>query len=198
MRRSRVWLLLLCLVLLIAVASPLWLRAIGAALIRDDGPAKADAAVVLAGDQWGNRILKGAELVRDGYVPVVFVSGPPYYAEHESEAAIRMAVAHGYPREWFISAPNDALSTREEARAMLEELRRRGVRRFLLVTSDYHTARAARIYRDAERSMGGEPEFRVVAAPDKHFHKEGWWRTREGLKTVFFECSKTLATAAGM
>jgi uncharacterized SAM-binding protein YcdF (DUF218 family) len=192
------WLFLFLLLLATAATASLWLPKIVAPLIRDDGPAKADVAVVLAGDQWGNRVLKGAELVRDGFVPAVVVSGPPFYAEHECDAAINFAVMRGYPREWFIPAPNDALSTREEARAMLDVLRRRAVRNFLLVTSDYHTARSARIYRAEEQRLGGGPAFRAVAAPDRFFRRDSWWRSREGLKTVFFEWSKTVATAFGM
>jgi uncharacterized SAM-binding protein YcdF (DUF218 family) len=194
--RRKFWTLFFALLLLIAISAPWWLRRVGGTLIRDDGPAKADIAVVLAGDQWGNRVLKGAELVREGYVPAVLVSGPPFYGEHECDAAIRFAVSRGYPRESLIGVPNDALSTREEARAMLAELRRRGVHNFLLVTSDYHTARSGRIYR-AEEGEGG-PAFRLVATPDKYFRRDSWWRTREGLKIVFFEWSKTIATAVGM
>ncbi len=197
--RLKIWLVLLAL-LLVAVggSSPWWLPRLGGFLIRDDGPAKADIAVVLAGDQWGNRILKGAEMVREGYVPNVLVSGPPFYGMHECDAAIEFAVQKGYPREYFIPAPNEALSTREEAHAILDVLRRRTVRSFLLVTSDYHTARSGRIYRAAEEEMGGGPEFRVVAAHDRYFRRDGWWRSREGLKTAFFEWSKTIATAMGM
>ena len=198
MLRRKTWLLIPVVFLVAVAAAPLWLPAIVAPLIRDDGPAKADVAVVLAGDQWGNRIVKAAELVRDGYVPAVVVSGPPFYAEHECDAAINLAVGRGYPREWFIPAPNDALSTREEALALLDVLRRRAVRNFLLVTSDYHTARSARIYRVEEQRLGGGPAFRTVAAPDKYFTRAGWWRSREGLKTAFFEWSKTVATAFGM
>jgi len=196
--RRKFWIAFFFLLFLVAISAPVWLRVLGSALIRDDGPAKADIAVVLAGDQWGNRIGKAAELVRAGYVPAVLISGPPFYGEHECDAAIRMAVRRGYPPEYFIPAPNDALSTREEARAMLAELRRRGVHSFLLVTSDYHTARSGRIYRAAEEREGGGPSFRLVAAPDKYFHRDAWWRSRESLKIVFFEWSKTIATAVGM
>jgi uncharacterized SAM-binding protein YcdF (DUF218 family) len=194
--RRKFWILFLSLLLLIAISAPWWLRRLGDVLIHDDGPAKADIAIVLAGDQWGNRVLKGAELVREGYVPAVLVSGPPFYGEHECDAAIRFAVSRGYSRESLIGVPNDSLSTREEARAMLAELRRRGVHNFLLVTSDYHTARSGRIYR-VEEGEGG-PAFRTVAVPDKFFRRDSWWRTREGLKIVFFEWSKTIATAVGM
>ena len=195
--RLKFWILPLAFFGILAAAPSLWLRPLGAALIHDDGPAKADIAVVLGGDRWGNRILKGAELVRDGYVPAVLVSGPLYYAAHECDLAIDFAVQRGYPREWFIAAPNDTLSTRDEAQCMLRELKKRNARKFLLVTSEYHTARSARIYRAEERKMGGGPEMRVIAAPDRYFRADSWWRSREGLKTAFMEWSKTVATALG-
>ena len=175
----------------------IWLHEIGHALVRDDGPAKADIAVVLAGDETGHRIEKGAELVKSGYAPAVLVSGPTYFDIHESDTAIAFAVRKGYPAAWFVPLPNATHSTREEAVVVLQELRRRGVHSFLLVTSDYHTARAARIYRAAIAAAGGGFDLRVVAAPYPHFDEDGWWHDREGQKTVFIEWSKTVATALG-
>ena len=46
------------------LAHALWLPWLGDLLIHDDGPAKADIAVVLGGDFYGHRIEKAAELVR--------------------------------------------------------------------------------------------------------------------------------------
>jgi len=40
--------------------------------------------------------------------------------------------------------------------------------------------------------------MRVVAAPDRWFRADGWWKSREGLKIAFMEWSKTFATAAGI
>jgi uncharacterized SAM-binding protein YcdF (DUF218 family) len=175
----------------------LWLQWLGYALIHDDGPAKADIAVVLAGDTWGHRIEKAAELIREGYIPAALISGPPGYGLHESDYAIAYAVRQGFPAQWFIAMPHSALSTREEARVVLAELRRRNVRSFLLVTSDYHTARARRTFLAVERDMGGGPAMRTVAAPDEYFRPDSWWRNREAQKTVFFEWSKSVATALG-
>jgi uncharacterized SAM-binding protein YcdF (DUF218 family) len=195
--RVRLFLIALSLVLLAVVLHSLWLPWLGHLLIRDDGPEKADIAVVLAGDSYGHRIQTAAELVKHGYVPAVLVSGPATYGIHESDLAIAMMVRCGYPAEWFISIPNETRSTRAEAAAVLGELRRRGVQHFLLVTSDFHTARAARIFRAAERNTGGGPEFRTVAARDEFFRPDSWWRNREGQKTVVLEWAKTIATALG-
>ena len=201
-RRSRTKISLLALAIILAggvLARSLWLPALGYALVHDDGPAKADLVVVLGGDYYGRRILKAAELVRQGYAPAALVSGPAgFYGAYECDLAIPFAVRHGYPSEYFIPFPNQALSTREEASLAMPELRRRNVRSFLLVTSDYHTARAARIFRAALRASPGGPAMRVVAAPDEFFRPDSWWRSRQAQKTVFTEWCKTIASAFGI
>jgi uncharacterized SAM-binding protein YcdF (DUF218 family) len=175
---------------LVLLTHSLWLAAMGRLLVRNDGPAPADIAVVLAGDFYGRRILTAGDLVRARYVPRALVSGPAnMYGNYECDLAIAFAVRHGYPADYFVRFPNTALSTVEEADAILPELRRRNVHRFLLVTSNYHTARAIRIYRARGRGF----DIRAVAAPDEHFTPDGWWRDREARKTVFYEYSKTVA-----
>jgi uncharacterized SAM-binding protein YcdF (DUF218 family) len=189
----------LVLALVVYVSRAWWLGAIGSALVHDEGPAKADIAVVLGGDTWGHRIVKGGELVKQGYVPAVLVSGPPgFYGFNEADLAIPFAVSKGYPKEWFIAVRHSGLSTRGEAGILLDELRRRNVRTFLLVTSSFHTARARRIFLSAEHGMGGGPSFRTVAAPDQYFSADGWWHSREAAKTVFMEWAKTVATVFGI
>jgi len=191
--------ILVLLTLVLYAGRGVWLSALGDALIHDEGPAKADVAVVLAGDPWGHRLTKGAELVRQGYVPQVVVSGPPgIYGINEADAAIRWATAKGYPEDWFIPLRHTGLSTREEAVAVLDMLRERKVTSFLLVTSSYHTGRARRIYLSAERQRGGGPAMRTVASNDRFFSAQHWWQNREGQKSVFFEWAKTVATVFGL
>jgi uncharacterized SAM-binding protein YcdF (DUF218 family) len=198
-RRSSLFLkFIVCVAILLALAAAThswWLAALGRLLVRDEGPAHADIAVVLAGDYYGNRVVRAAELVKQGYVPNVLVSGPHMlYGFYECDLEIPFAVKRGYPESWFIRAPNEALSTRTESAAIVADLRRRGVHRFLLVTSDYHTARAARIYRRAAPDL----DMRVVAAPDEYFRADAWWRNREGRKIFLVEWLKTVANALGM
>jgi uncharacterized SAM-binding protein YcdF (DUF218 family) len=201
-RRSVLFKSLLALLLFGAVvylSRDLWLAAFGKALVHDDGAAKADIAVVLAGDYWGHRLTKAAELVRQGYVPQVLVSGPPgFYGVNEADAAIQYAIGKGYPAGWFIPLRHTALSTREEAVVVLDALKQRNIQSFLLVTSNYHTARARRIYLNAEHLRGGGPDMRVVASGDQFFTAGDWWRNREGQKTVFMEWTKTLTSVFGI
>lgn len=172
-----------------------WLGALGRYLIASEEPFQADMVVVLAGDDSGHRILRAAELVRQGYAPKVLVSGPECcYGRHESDLAIPFAVQHGYPAEWFIALPAAVKSTREEALAILPELQRRRVRRFLVVTSDYHSRRAGRVY----RALAPAGSFRVVTAPDVYFGAERWWHSREGRKQFLIEWMKTVAYWVGM
>jgi len=182
-----------------ALTSIWWLPAIGTGLVENDGPAKAGIGVVLGGDYWGNRIEKAAQLIQAGYIPQALISGPPgFYGSHESDLAIPFVVRQGYPPSGFLAVPHDALSTQDEARVMLAELRRRNIGSFLLITSDFHSRRAGRTFRFVGHSMGYLPAMRVVTASDRLFRIDRWWKTREGQKAIFLEWSKTLAFAVGL
>ena len=190
---------LLVLTLIASASYKVWFPVIGGALVNDEGPSRADVAIVLAGDMFGHRIEKAGELIRAGYSPAALISGPyGLYGNYECDLAIAYAVKRGFPGEWFIPVRNTARSTQDEAHLFVAELRRRNVHSFLLLTSDYHTARAARIFRAAIRESGGGLEFRTVAAPDEYFRAASWWKTRASQKIVFIEWSKTFATAVGM
>ena len=165
------------------------LAALGSFLEKSEPPQHAEAAFVAAGDISGHRILKAAELVREGYVSKAIISGPEgMYGFHESDLAIPFAERAGYPESYFRPFPNRALSTNEEAHAAAEEFQKLGVKRVLLVTSDFHTRRAGNLFRAAAPGV----DFVVVAAPDDHFSPRGWWRDREGRKTFATEWAKTI------
>jgi uncharacterized SAM-binding protein YcdF (DUF218 family) len=172
----------------------LW--AMGAMLVNSEAPRKADIVVVLAGDaNFGGRILKGAELVREGFAPKLFVSnGRAFYGLEESEAAADFAVRHGYDRSSMILFHKHPASTEIESRLILPLLRDMGVHSILLVTSDYHTARAARIFQKNANGIDIHP----VAAPEPDFCGGYWWTSRECRKTWFFEELKTVTGPFGI
>ena len=187
----------MCLILYLSAG--MWLSAIGRLLVWDDGPAAADAAVVLAGDFTGSRLRGAADLVRSGLVPVVLVSGPgEIYGVNEADAAIRLVTSQGYPPAWFVPVRHASTSTIQEGRALLDELARRKVRRVNVVTSNFHTRRARRIYIELERERGGGPEIRIVAVPYVDYDPAAWWHSREGRKVAFFEWTKSITSLVGI
>lgn len=174
---------------------PIWMGAMGDFLVLNEPPRKSDGAVVLAGGWAGNRVLKGGELVRDGFAPVALVDGPPHhYGVHESELAIRYAASHGFPASYFEALPMNVNSTEEEARVVVQVTKRKGWKTVLLVTSNYHTRRALRIFKKYADGI----EFRPVAAPDPYFAPHSWWKTRDGRRIAFLEWVKTVTGPFGI
>jgi uncharacterized SAM-binding protein YcdF (DUF218 family) len=166
------------------------LTALGSYLIKAGSPQKADIVVVLAGDGYGRRILKGGELIKDGWAPRALISGPNgNYGHYECDLAIPFAVKAGYPESDFIHLEHRARSTEQEAQVVTAKLREMGVKKVLLVTSDYHTHRAGRIFRRAAPDL----EFIVVASQDEYFAADRWWHDREARKIFLFEWMKTIA-----
>ena len=196
MKNKTVWAVGAGVVLLaLAISHSLILGALGDFLVNADGPQNADIVVVLAGDFSGSRITTGAQLVREGYAPKVLVSGPyGAYGHYECDLAIGFAEKQGFPADYFVAFPHHALSTKEEAAAIAPELQKRGVKSVLLVTSDFHTRRAGRLFRAAAPDL----TFYLVGAPDEYFSPHGWWRVREGRKTFAIESMKTVAEWLGI
>jgi uncharacterized SAM-binding protein YcdF (DUF218 family) len=190
--RAWLWVFAALLLLVILFRAPIF-GALGSYLVRDDPPHHADLVLVLAGDASGNRIRKGAELVREGIAPKVIVSGPLIYGIHECDLAIAMAQKAGYPESYFVHFEHKAHSTAEEARDAARLLESMGTKRVELVTSDYHTRRAGKIFRS---TMPGVI-FDVVSAPDEHFSPRNWWHDREGEKTFVIEWMKTVTSWFG-
>jgi uncharacterized SAM-binding protein YcdF (DUF218 family) len=171
------------------------LDALGAYLVQAGPPEKADAALVLAGDGWGYRVLTAAQLERDGFVPKVLVSGPNgAYGLYECDLAIPFAVKRGYPESYFVHMEHSARSTVTEAQAVLPVIRQMGLKRIIVVTSNFHTRRAGAIFRKAAPDL----TILVVAAPDENFTTDGWWHNREGQKTFLYEWEKTVANWIGL
>ncbi len=172
-----------------------WLPQIGLLLINNQEPLRADAILVLAGDDRGDRLLRAAELSQAGYGPLVYVSGSGgVFGQDSSELARRYAVAKGYPEGIFRNLQHDADSTREEAAMALRRLRADGVKRLNVVTSDYHSARTARVF----RRLAGDIEFRVVASRSWNFQYDNWWQTRRSQKMLFLEYTKSVADLFGI
>ncbi|MBV9306541.1 MAG: YdcF family protein [Acidobacteriaceae bacterium] len=162
--------------------------------MEDDRPQKSDAIVVLGGDDFGNRIMKAARLQQAGYAPYVLVSGPHHLLGPESDETIEYAHRQGYETSIFRPLPSGSDSTRSETAFLGQYFREHGIRKVLLVTSNYHTRRAAKLMRKQNPDIWTV----VVPAPDPFFTPNTWWQTRNGQKTFMYEWMKTAATALGV
>jgi uncharacterized SAM-binding protein YcdF (DUF218 family) len=168
------------------------LSAMAAPLVEDDGAQKADCILVLGGDTFGYRTTKGGELARQGYAPYVLVDGPRLLMGPESVQMIAFAVSSGYPADLFrpVPLPTSIDSTSEESEYVANNvLRPQHIRKILLVTSNYHTRRAARFMRRTAPWL----TVAVVPAFDPYFSVHGWWKSRSGKKTFLFEWLKTIS-----
>lgn len=166
------------------------LKAAGGFFVDVDQLEPVGIIVVLAGDGTGHRIMKAVDLVRQGLAPKILVSGPQgHYGHYESDLAIEFAVKRGAVAEIFDGFPMDVHSTREEAQVVDAELRRRGINKAIVVTSNFHTRRARRIF----KQQGGDTtEYLMASAPDPFFEPDNWWQSRAGKKIFVMESLKTL------
>ncbi len=127
----------------------------GPLLVRHDAPRKADAIIVIGGDHKPERAQLAAALYRGGYAPVIILSAGTRVLEGtelvaEAEVMRRQALACGLPKEVLL-IEYASRSTLENARYTRSMCLERDWRSVLLVTSTFHSKRAARIFRDVYR-----------------------------------------------
>lgn len=172
------------------------LSALGNALVEDDGVQKAQAAVVLGGDDSGVRILKAAQVAQAGYVPYIWVDAPKTLLGNEADMTVLYAEKRGYAAALFrpLELPTSVNSTRGEAEYVDQYLKRQGIHKILLVTSNYHTHRAAYLF----RKMSPGLDVIAVPAPDPDFRPDSWWTYRNGQRTFVLEWMKTVAAYLGI
>jgi uncharacterized SAM-binding protein YcdF (DUF218 family) len=134
--------------------------------------------------------LKAGELIKEGYAPHALISGPDgSYGNYECDLAISYAVRAGFPESFFIPLPHHGRSTEEEAQVVVAKLREMGVKRIILVTSNFHTRRAGKIFHRAAPDL----EIHVVSSPDRFFKPDSWWHDREARKIFLLEWTKTIS-----
>ena len=183
------------LVAVLFVTRERWLVALGEYLVESNPPVSADVAVVLGGGASGDRILTACRLAAEGLTTKILVSGPQGpYGTNEADLEIAFAVKHGCSPKVLVPARHKAHSTYEEAESLLPLIRGMNAKKVLLITSNYHTRRAARVF----RAQGPDLRIVAVAAPDEFFRPDAWWKNREARKIVYMEWSKTIAEWLGI
>jgi len=166
------------------------LSGLGNYLISSDAPQTADLILVLGGNFYGPRVLKGADLLAQGYAPLALFSGPYYQGRPQGDASIAFLARQGYSTRGLESLGIRAESTIEEAQAVRPELVRRGAKRVLLVTASFHSRRSAIVFRLFCPGI----QFISVPAQDPQYHPDTWWKDPSSKKLFFSEWEKILGT----
>jgi len=188
---------LLTLVVLWAVSDRL-LKAVGAYLVVDQPPERADAIVVLSGS-FPDRILEAVDLYDAGFAPEIVLcrepENPGFRTLRERGASVpriyennvSVATQLGVPAASVTVLERAAGSTFTEARVVLQYLADRGAKSILLVTSKYHTRRAGAIYRHL---AGGA--IKVITRPASYggFDPSSWWHDRMSIRRLLIEYQK--------
>ncbi len=140
----------------------------------------ADLIVVLDGHR--ARHEEGVRLLHAGAAPrILFTMRRPSEKRYERYGVSR-------DRAEVPVAASD--NTYEEAVATRETVRRHGYRSILLVTSDYHTRRALRIFK---KVLGPSIDVSVVAVPSGHLRPgRPWWRYGASRRVIVGEYMKLL------
>lgn len=134
--------------------------------------AKADGIIVLTGGE--GRIARGLDLLRDGVAPRLLISGvDPEVKPGELAAEYKMSAAL---LACCITLGYESVDTRSNARESAQWIKRHGLRRVRLVTSDWHMRRAAW---ELRQTIPADVELTEDAVP-----------TRPSLGILFAEYSK--------
>lgn len=159
-------------------------------LLISDHPEKSDVIVVLAGDSQDERYRRGMELLRAGYGKHLFLdasSDSSYFGHTPAEYADAFLKQDAKEMVSQVSVcPFEEDSTDTETQYVAKCLKPLNPTSALLVTSDWHTARARSVF------MHRLPQYHwsSAAAHDDRLFGISWWRHREWAKTTFQEWLK--------
>jgi uncharacterized SAM-binding protein YcdF (DUF218 family) len=145
-RLLRITLFLLCAWLVFALYLFIWPR--------QDRPRRADAIIVLAGDE-EHRLPRALELARSGVAPTLIVSDGALSDWAPARVLCAQPRRQGFRVICFRPAP---YSTRGEARGALTLIERNNWRSLLVVTSTYHVYRSRLLF---ERCLGWQANVYV-------------------------------------
>ena len=194
--------------LLAVVAVAVWLPAYGGRYLQHEDPLqKADAVFVLSGTRV-ERLLEGVDLYKAGYAPAIVLSpgtiedaevalrarGNHFPAEAELERDLLLQL--GVPASAIVQVDGYVDNTAQEANLLRSMVKANHWRRVIIVTSKYHTRRAAFAFRRGLKDTGAE----VVMRASRYDQSDParWWRSRADFRFASYEWEKLLAYRLGL
>ena len=170
---------------------PAW----GHAIDVSEPPRPADYAMVLTGGEY-TRPFVAAGMYKYGHVGGILIARmrltpdatdgilPP-----ESELIRSTLILRGVPEEKVTILPGEINSTADEAQALASFLEGHPDATVAIVTNDFHTRRARRVFRKALGTRAGQ--IYMFAAPTDGFSAEDWWQSERGFMTYLGETVKS-------
>jgi uncharacterized SAM-binding protein YcdF (DUF218 family) len=149
---------------------------------------RADAIIVISGDESLARYREGVRLYRAGWAPTLIFSGAALDgAESNAQVMRRMAVSEGISPDAILTEP-DGEDTYGNALHTRNLMVANDLDSAILVTSPYHLHRAAITFRGTYAGTG----IRVIgrAAPDGAWRKTSWWTSPETRALTLLELEK--------
>ena len=159
-------------------------------LVKKDEMKPADVIVVLAGEQ-EERVLYGIKLFKDDWARkdrIIMAGGPLVWKYTWASLMKEQAESLGIPGKKIL-IEDTSRSTEEDALYTKEILKKHGFKSIILVTSPYHSRRAALIFK---KVLGSD--FKIISAPadESWFALDDWWKRRRDRSIVLSEFSKYL------
>ncbi|MEI8359809.1 MAG: hypothetical protein RL698_1417 [Pseudomonadota bacterium] len=189
---------LLCLLALAWVRRTTILAGVGASLVSEDAPIRADVAVASLADARATAF-EAARLYREGWVRRVLVFtwwdsrldqalhrlGVPVLTPSETSVAILERL--GVPEEAIEVDPEPVNGTGAEIAALAELAHRRGLGGVVYVTARSHSARARWML---ERALDPGTALAVRSSEEDTFAPAAWWRSRDDVREVLAEVGR--------
>jgi uncharacterized SAM-binding protein YcdF (DUF218 family) len=194
-----VLILLFCIVTVVYAVSGRFFRYMGEFLIYDDPCEGSDAAVVLnTGLEYYPRLIEAASIYKKGLTEKIIINGNrktnslrdiesmgfesccPWY-----EDSLRILEILGVPRyDVMAVSAEDAYDTVSEAKAVGNEVVKKGFKNIILITSKFHTRRAAHIWKEIFKN---KLEVTSVSAKTDPFDPASWWKQGRQIRWVLAE-----------
>jgi uncharacterized SAM-binding protein YcdF (DUF218 family) len=191
-----------------AALAAVWLLFYGGRYLQHEDPLqKSDAIFVLAGTR-AERPLEAVDLYKEGYAPIVVLSpGRPEASElllrqrgirfpSEVELERDALVQLGVPQTAILATTGYVDNTAQEANLLRAMVKTLGWRRVIIVTSKYHTRRAAFAFRRGLEGTGAQVVMR--ASRYDSADPAWWWRTRSDFRFASSEWQKLIAYRLGL
>jgi uncharacterized SAM-binding protein YcdF (DUF218 family) len=167
------------------------LRGAGRWLVREDALSRADVIFVLSGGLPA-RAEEAGKVFRMGYASEVWVSKPENPTDALQKLGVRFVGEEEYSREVLIheGVPEAAIhilpwtvaDTEQEVEEAMQEMRRTGKSKIIIVTSPQHTRRVGTLW---HKLVGENPKAIVRAAREDPFDADHWWRnTRDTFSVI--------------